>query len=251
MQAIARTIPSNALGFEVAQPVTQRSSLRNYRNPAPGGMQVETGPGVNCTLGVPVNLGGAPGFVTAEHCKWPANVGAEVSQGGVIIGFVSKYGASATCPSGTTGTCKHADAIFIKADSKTYPQWGIVARTAGLNQLTITGTSKIIAVQSNPGTSVTVRKTGRTTGETTGTAARTCVNYRGGTTKVTYLCLNEFWGLSRDGDSGAPIYSATTGGVNLHGILFGGGTRDGKEFTVYSPWQNVQRALGTLSLTSP
>jgi hypothetical protein len=91
-----------------------------------------------------------------------------------------------------------------------------------------------------------VNKVGRTTGWSQGPVTGTCVNVNVSGTNITQLCQTIVSARVAGGDSGADVFSITSGtNVKLNGILWGGSS-DGKTF-VFSPLANVMGELGALT----
>jgi hypothetical protein len=249
----ALNIPSSALRFERNEPATSLAFLDDSQRPAAGGMQISlrtpTGQSY-CTLGVPVKRNGIVGFVTAQHCKEDINpaVGVAVYQPEPNkIGTIAALGSFVNSGCSSGDKCLYSDAMYVKADNASSISLGKTNYTQGYQNLTIAGQHRITAVASFPSSDKRMMSTGRTTGTSiNGGITKTCVTLA--LEVGTVFCTNSYaiTGQSpKGGDSGSPVYYRNTDGtVTLSGILIAIGSGE----ATYTPWTQVQKQLGTLSL---
>lgn len=239
-------VPVEAVEIKDVSAIHHLATLQDRVRPVPGGVQIAFG-GFVCTLGFGANRAGVVGFVTNSHCSG--------TQGGVQgtvifqntntaanrIGVETvdpAYFTGAGCPAGRR--CRRSDTAFIRYDSSTLREFARIARTNGVGSLTVSTTSPrftITGTAAFPSAGQTLNKMGRTTGWSRGTVTNTCVNINVSGTTITQLCQDIVAANVAGGDSGSPVFSATTTGTTatLYGILWGGGTGS----FVFSAWSNI------------
>jgi hypothetical protein len=249
-------VPADAVIFEEVPPIHNLATLRDRVRPVPGGVQIAFG-GFVCTKGFGANRAGVAGFVTNSHCSG--------TQGGVQgtvmyqatnsaanrIGIETAdpaYFTGSGCPGGRR--CRFSDSSFIRYDSSGAREFGRIARTS-VGSLTVSTTAprfSITATASSPSTGQTVNKVGRTTGWSRGGVSSTCVNVNVSGSTITQLCQSIVNARVGGGDSGSPVFTATTTGTTatLVGILWGGDTA-GTLF-VMSPYSQIVSELGALTV---
>jgi hypothetical protein len=250
-------VPASAVNVDVTQPIRQLATLRGAVRPVVGGVQINF-PGFLCSLGFNASRSGTRGFVTASHCT--------STQGGVEgtpyrqpleslrpIQIATEtvdptYPTGGSCPAGRN--CRRSDAAFAKYINGTQNTLGRIARTSRTRPTdrTIVGNWTITSDASSSSFTVGLRvnKVGRTTGWSQGPVSGTCVNVNVIGTNITQLCQTIVSATVGGGDSGADVFTITSGtNVKLNGILWGGSS-DGRTF-VFSPLANVKGELGALT----
>lgn len=250
-------VPAEAVVFEEVPPIHNLATLRDRVRPVPGGVQIAFG-NFLCTQGFGANRAGVAGFVTNSHCSGTQggvqgtilyqNTNSSSNRIGVEIADPTYFTGSG-CPSGRR--CRFSDSSFIAYDSTSLRDFGRIARTTGVGSLTVSTTSPrftITATASSPSTGQTVNKMGRTTGWSRGTVGATCVNVNVSGSTITQLCQSTVNASVGSGDSGSPVFTATTTGTTatLVGILWGGDT-SGTLF-VMSPYGQIVSELGALTV---
>ncbi|MFI7608360.1 S1 family peptidase [Micromonospora sp. NPDC049366] len=183
------------------------------------GGQAIYGGGGRCSLGANVRSGTTSYFVTAGHCT---TLGATwYADGGQTTVLGSRTGSS--FPGNDYGLVRYTGTIPRPSAVHTYP-----------GQLTVTGTT-------NATIGLAVCRSGSTTGVRCGTvtALNQTVNYAQGSVSGlirTNIC-------AEPGDSGGPLYVASTG--RIVGILSGGsGNCTSGGTTYYQPIQEILAAYG-------
>jgi hypothetical protein len=250
-------VPASAVNVDVTRPIRQLATLRGPVRPVVAGVQLNF-PGFLCSLGFNASRSGTRGFVTASHCT--------IIQGGVEgtpyrqplesvrpIQIATEtvdptYPAGGSCPAGRN--CRRSDAAFAKYINGTQNTLGRIARTSRINpnDRTIVGSWTITSDASSSSFTIGLRvnKVGRTTGWSQGPVTGTCVNVNVSGTNITQLCQTIVSATVAGGDSGADVFTITSGtNVRLNGVLWGG-SGDGKTF-VFSPLANVKGELGALT----
>jgi hypothetical protein len=250
-------VPPSAVNVDVTQPIRQLATLRGPVRPVVAGVQINF-PGFLCSLGFNASRSGTRGFVTASHCT--------IIQGGVegtpyrqplesvrptqiaTETIDPIYTTGGSCPAGRN--CRRSDAAFAQYINGTQNTLGRIARTSSTNPAdrTIVGSWTITSDASSSSFTIGLRvnKVGRTTGWSQGPVTGTCVNVNVSGTSITQLCQTIVSATVAGGDSGADVFTITSGtNVRLNGVLWGGST-DGKTF-VFSPLANVKGELGALT----
>ncbi|MFY1669684.1 S1 family peptidase [Plantactinospora sp. WMMB334] len=176
-----------------------------------------------CSLGANVRAGGTYYFVTAGHCTRTASTWYADSARTVPLG----PGAGSSFPGNDYGIVRYTGTISHPSAVYTYPQL-----------LPISGAGNAYVGQA-------VCRSGATTGVHCGTvtALNVTVNYAGGTVHGlirTNIC-------AEPGDSGGPLYSASTGIVL--GILSGGSGNCTTGGTTY--YQPILEILAAYGVTIP
>jgi hypothetical protein len=250
-------IPASAVNVDLTQPIRQLATLRGAVRPVVAGVQINF-PGFLCSLGFNAARNGTRGFVTASHCT--------STQGGVegtpyrqplesvrptqiATETVDPiYTTGGSCPAGRN--CRRSDAAFAKYINGTQNTLGRIARTSSTSPTdrTIVGSWTITSDASSSSFTIGLRvnKVGRTTGWSQGPVTNTCVNVNVSGTSITQLCQTIVSATVAGGDSGADVFTITSGtNVRLNGVLWGGSS-DGRTF-VFSPLANVKGELGALT----
>jgi hypothetical protein len=251
----AAAVPAGAVVYSEVAPIHNLATLQDKVRPVPGGVQIAFGSFL-CTKGFGANRAGVVGFVTNSHCSG--------TQGGVQstvmyqntnsaanrIGIETAdpaYFTGSPCPAGRR--CRYSDSAFARYDSSGLREFARIARTTAVGSLTVSTTSPrftITGTANFPSAGQTLNKMGRTTGWSRGTVSSTCANINVSGTTITLLCQDLVTAAVNSGDSGSPVFSATTTGTTatLYGILWGGG---GGSFAM-SAWENIVSELGALTV---
>ena len=258
-------IPSSAYAIEVVEPIRMVATLRDQWRPTQGGIQIHFTQYL-CTLGFNADDGTQRSFITNSHCT--------ATQGGVestsyyqptstvnstVIATEVEdptYFRGGACPRGRK--CRYSDSSRARYDANTASSRGVIAKTSGPNNgsLTATGTFTVTG-QDNTTTSfpinTTVNKVGRTTGWTQGNVTNTCVHTNVSGSNITQLCqtfVSNPGGavVVGGGDSGSNVFRITSGSnVQLVGILWGG-NGSGTMF-VFSPLKQIRDEIGPINAT--
>ena len=255
----AMGILSQLVDVVETEPIVQLTTLRDKVRPAVGGLQIRFNNYV-CTLGFPAVRDGVWGFVTNNHCSskqgsvdgtnyyQPLNQIADEFIGVETVD--PPYFRGPTCPRGKQ--CRYSDSIFVRGATGVIFDRGKIAKTGGFNTGSLTIDSEFIIsdVGSAPN-GATVNKVGRTTGWTQGIVTSKCANVGVQGTNIVNLCQdmveNKTAKIVDGGDSGSQVFQTSDGVyAKLVGLLWGGNA-NGTLF-VYSPFENVQQELGTLSV---
>jgi hypothetical protein len=153
------------------------------------------------------------------------------------------------CPRGRR--CRWSDSNFSSLAGPRAVTIGEIARTTGLNSLTIDAGNPTFTItgEGAVGVGATANKVGRTTGWTRGTVTNTCVNTGVSGSPIVLICQTFVTGtgvIVGGGDSGSPVFTTPggNGNVTLLGGLWGG-NGSGTQF-VYSPMANIEADLGEL-----
>jgi hypothetical protein len=246
-------IPREAVLISETKPISL--TLRNFRRPLRGGLQINFG-NFLCTLGFIAVRNGVNGYVTNSHCTTTqGGVQNTVEHQPIASGTTNRVGieiadptyfSGSGCPAGRV--CRRSDSSFIQVPHPSGPAVtiarGTIARPAvnsfnwnGVDIFNITSEGSALVGQA-------VTKVGRTTGRTAGTVSQTCVNTNVSGTNITQLCQTFANYGNAGGDSGSPVFRITTlPNVVLVGINWGGnGT-----ISVFSPITNIQQELGALN----
>lgn len=232
-------------------------NVRNRWRPVPGGVQIAFS-NFLCTQGFNADRGGVRGYVTNSHCTSIQGgnqntihyQNTNTSSNRIGIEQVDPtYFTGSPCPSGRR--CRWSDSSWGRYDSSSTAQFARIARTSGVGSLTTTSTNRftITGVANNPTLGQTLNKVGRTTGWSRGTVNTTCATINVSGTNITQLCQSLVGAAVGSGDSGSPVFAASTSSSNtnatLYGILWGGG---GGSFA-FSPWSGITRSSELGSLT--
>jgi hypothetical protein len=255
--------PRESVMVEAVAPILPLATLRDRVRPVPGGVQIAFN-NFLCTLGFNAVRGGVQGFVTNSHCSgtqggvqntvFYQNTNASGNRIGIETADPN-YFTGSPCPAGRR--CRYSDSSFARLDSTSTDQFARIARTTSsgnqTGSITVSTTASrfvIAATASFPSAGQTLNKMGRTTGWTRGTVQSTCVNVNVSGTTITQLCQSIVGAGSGGGDSGSPVFSASTSSSNvnatLYGILWGGDTA-GTIF-VMSPFGQIVSELGSLTV---
>jgi hypothetical protein len=259
--ALSRSgLPDDAVIIERAEPVLLVATLQDVVDrPVRAGVQINF-PGFVCSVGFNATSGGQKSFVTASHCTnkqggvestpyWQPLQSVAPTQIATEVADPVYVRSGAGCPKGKL--CRYSDAARAAYVNGANQALGLIARTSGANNgsLTITGSFSISA--DDCGTTggclavgTTVNKVGRTTGWTAGNITNTCVNTGVSGSRIVQLCQTFVSAGVGGGDSGADVFQITGSTVKLAGVLWGGNGA-GTQF-VYSAFGNVTRELGAL-----
>lgn len=261
-------IPREAVLIEETEPIKLMShTLRSFVRPLEGGLQINFSNFV-CTLGFIAIRAGVQGFVTNSHCtNIQGGVQSTVYHQPIASGTANRIGVETVDPTYFTGgscpagrRCRFSDSAFARVPHPSGPavsiSRGFIARPTSVNTgaLTISHTTprfRIVGETSFPVVGETLNKVGRSTGWTRGAVSFTCVNTNVSGTNITQLCQDFVDAGVAGGDSGSPVFRATTGSdVRLYGVLWG--SSSGARF-VFSAIGNIQRSseLGTLTTCAP
>lgn len=261
----ALEIPSSAYRVVVTEPIRfLATTLQSKHRPTVAGIQIHFSNYV-CTLGFNADHGGGRSFVTNSHCTEkqgdvdgtayyqpssgvdPTPIAFEVDD--------PAYFKGGDCPRGRK--CRYSDAARALYESGIEND-GEIAKTTGVNngEIDVTGVLDVAArdgstTQFTAGASLD--KIGRTTGWTRGDVEWTCADVNVIGSNITLLCQT---GVQKDdtelvagGDSGSPVFRATTAdAAELVGLLWGGSTSG--DLFVFSPLKNIQDELGSLDATT-
>ncbi len=274
-------IPRDAVTIVGVRSARAEGSLTDRIRPLYAGLQIQGDKqgAVQCTLGVVARLNGANGFVTASHCAnnpFTANDTTLFSQPLRTYPDVTSIGNDSvnpalqpgitctqgqlrnTCPNGWS--CRCTDTLFAQLNNNNNasalgsiarPDAGAITWTGGNNPPpTYTITAKSAAFV--PGT--TVNQVGITSGNVSGTIDKVCEDWKftDYNTPRYILCLNEATYAHGPGDSGAPVFvipnpastNVTFTGFHTGDVEYLSGTH----FAAYSPIDQVQNELGTLTV---
>jgi len=260
--AVARSgLPDDAVIVERAEPILLVATLQDVVDrPVRAGVQINF-PGFLCSVGFNATSAGQKSFVTASHCTskqggvestpyWQPLQSVSPTQIATEVADPVYQRNIAGCPPGRL--CRYSDASRAAYANGANQALGLIARTSGANNgsLTITGSFTIGA--DDCGTTggclavgTTVNKVGRTTGWTAGNITNTCVNTGVLGSRIVQLCQTFVSAGVGGGDSGSDVYQITGSTVKLAGVLWGGNSA-GTQF-VFSPFGNVTRELGALT----
>jgi hypothetical protein len=258
----ARGLASGEFEVKVTQPITMLATLQDKYRPTQNGTQIHFG-GYVCSIGFNADFNGVRSMVTASHCT--------NTQGGVegttyaqplrsvdptVIATEAadpQYTSISGCS--RNKRCRYSDASRSTYSADVASGRGVIARTTGVNNgsLTTSGTITITG-QDNTTTSFSgaIDKVGRTTGWTRGNVSGTCATVNVSSSTIQLLCqtlvTNNSAAIVGGGDSGSGVfqYNTSTGTATLVGILWGG---SGSSTFVFSPLKNVQDELGGLVAT--
>jgi len=261
--AVARSgLPDDAVIIERADPIVLVATLQNVVDrPVRAGVQINF-PGFVCSVGFNATTpSGQKSFVTASHCTntqggvestpyWqplqsvaPTQIATEVADP------VYQRGVGTGCPK--SRLCRYSDASRAAYANGANQALGLIARTSGANNGSLTITGSFSITSDDCGTTggclavgTTVNKVGRTTGWTAGNITNTCVNTGVSGSRIVQLCQTFVSAGVGGGDSGSDVYQITGTTAKLAGVLWGGNGA-GTQF-VFSPFGNVTRELGTL-----
>ena len=250
-------IPAAAAAVEIVAPIRQVATLRGVVRPVVAGVQINF-PGFLCSIGFNATRQTIKGFVTASHCTntqggvestpyWQPTQTVRPTQIATETVDPTYKTTLAGCPSGRR--CRRSDAAFAKYVNGTTNTLGRIARTASTSStdLTIAGgwTVTSNATSSSFTVGETVNKVGRTTGWSRGKVVATCVTVNVSGSNITQICQTVVNANVGAGDSGADVFTVTSGtNVKLDGVLWGG---SGSSTFVFSPFANITGELGALT----
>jgi hypothetical protein len=258
-------VPAEAYEIRVTQPIRFMSeTLRTRHRPTVGGIQIHF-PGFLCTLGFNVSHGAGRSFITNSHCTseqgsmtstpyWQPTSSVDDT---VIATEADDpaYFTGGPCPSGRR--CRYSDAARAAYSASVESSQGVIARTTGANNGSITVDGAFTVTSQNATAthySGTIHKVGRTTGWTSGTVSNTCATVNVSGTDITLLCQTMVQGplfgtIVGAGDSGSPVFRIISGNdVELVGILWGGSFFG--DLFVFSPLKGVLDELGAFDATA-
>jgi hypothetical protein len=235
-----------------------------------GGVLIEAqGPSVygDCTLGFNARYKGVPVFVVNAHCTGKIGQVERTRFGQPILesflgyetddppfslnAFANPYlhdeGVYVSCS--TQVNCRRADVALVSVEPGVNVSLGHIARPKrAIEGLYANGTKEIdtrypqlviTGEDGQPDMNEELDKVGKSTGWTYGKVSRICVNLRT-IQNVVLRCQHFVKAGAQTGDSGSPVFKWKTGGVLLHGILWGG--RDGGFW--YSSLDMIRLDLG-------
>jgi hypothetical protein len=259
-------VPEQAYEIRVTQPIRFMSeTLRTRHRPTVGGIQIHF-PGFLCTLGFNVSHGtGGRSFITNSHCTseqgsmtstpyWQPTSSVDDT---VIATEADDpaYFTGGPCSSGMR--CRYSDAARAAYSASVESSQGVIARTTGANNGSITVDGAFTVTSQNATAthySGTIHKVGRTTGWTSGTVSNTCATVNVSGTDIQLLCQTMvqgplFGSIVGGGDSGSPAFRIISGNdVELVGILWGGSFFG--DLFVFSPLKGVLDELGSFDATA-
>lgn len=252
-------VPARAVVIEQVDPIYNLATLRDRVRPVPGGVQIAFNSFL-CTKGFGANRAGVAGFVTNSHCSGGQggvqntvmyqNTNSSANRIGIETADPNYFSGSG-CPSGRV--CRFSDSAFARYDATSLREFARIARTTGVGSLTVSTVAPrftITATASGVSVGQTVNKMGRTTGWSRGSVAQTCVNINVSGTNITQLCQSTVNAAVAGGDSGSPVFTASTSSgstaATLRGILWGGSST-GNLF-VMSPYNQIVSELGSLTV---
>jgi hypothetical protein len=253
-------VPLEAVEFEETTPVRDLVTLRDYRRPLEGGLQIGSSVGT-CTLGFNAYWSGVRGFLTNSHCTsnfW-ANDGTSFYQNAspYYVGYEIRDPAAHSCGFLGIFSCRWSDAALVRTTASVTSNYGYIARTTfwatgdgNSGSLTINNSNprmRITGEYSFPVGGEMFDKMGRTSGWTYGYVAKTCVDVnKSGLRRV--RCQDYIKSMHAiPGDSGSPIFRWHGNTVTLAGILWGGINEGGTQYTIMSAMWNIERDIGALS----
>lgn len=274
--ALELGIPAEALLVEVSLPLLPRAdndSLTSRVRLVPGGVQagfVRFGPHTGCTMMANVIRAGVRAFLVNSHCteQFGAVTSTTVHQPYAGYSADSHIGTEtedrtpwtgSNCPYSWPDRCRWSDAAIVTYTDATLADPARLARTTYWSAFRGASGSRVID-QSNPRLNLVgtvsypvngehLDKMGRTTGWTYGDVFQTCRDRRqANLADVVLRCQDLVYMGSGGGDSGSPVFRNPSGGANayLYGILWGGGSTDGRQYIVFSAISNIEGDYGTI-----
>ena len=252
-------VASESVDVVETAPIVQlaTTTLRDRWRPVVGGLQIRFSQYL-CSLSFNAVRNDVSGFVTASHCSGkqgtvdgtlyyqPLNQVANefIGRETVDPAFLD---SARGCPKGKK--CRYSDANFSAGDGNASFDRGVIAKTTGPNNgsLSVAADSFFVSAEGSALVGTTVNKVGRTTGWTQGRVTATCANTSVLGSSILLFCQNFVGAGSAGGDSGSPVFKINTDGdesVTLLGTLWGGDSA-GTMF-VYSPIAYIERELGAL-----
>jgi hypothetical protein len=259
-------VPGSAYTIQVTEPIRPATTLRSRFRPTQAGIQIHFSLFV-CTLGFNVSHSGGRSFVTNSHCTDHQGgvEGTEYAQPlrSVDPTVIATEAAdpeyftwrdNAECPVGRR--CRYSDASRARYSDAVESSQGLIARTTGPNNGSITVDDKNpffeITSQDNATTSfrigTIVNKIGRTSGWTQGAIIATCVHTNVFGSNFTQLCQTFVRAGVLGGDSGSPVFEISgRDRAKLIGILWGG---SGSSLYVFSPLKQIRDELGGFTATA-
>lgn len=260
----SQDIPLKAVAFEESGRIVDLLTLRQYSRPIEGGFQIQRKGGGTCTLGFNLIRNGYRAFMTNSHCTatqlstsfsvFHQNSNAIAShRAGVEIFDPSGW----SCGFLWLNKCRWSDAAVVYKYGDVSANHGKIARTTSWaygagnsGSITVNPNNPrmtIIGEHSFPTGGEMMDKMGRTTGWTYGFVKKTCVdvNKQGGWRAICQDWIENMH--SGGGDSGSPVFRWYGNTVRLAGILWGGTTQGGKQYTLYSAMWNIRADISGLS----
>jgi hypothetical protein len=254
---------------------TQGDSITSYRRPLEGGLKVtyrhSSDPtlATTCTAGFVAMLGGVRVLITASHCSlrhWDGdNTTYFQAQPGAgrYVGYEYRDPNGSSCGFMSPNVCRHSDASAIALESDVAASFGYIVRPvgpppAGISPYGVRASSLLVDA-ANPRFLVTgvrgpvlnelVDKVGATTGWTRGAVSRTCVDMPAQRSWSKLRCQTWTKFSSADGDSGGPVFvPGPDGTATLLGMMWGGVTEEGEQYSTFSSVGQIQKDLGTLQV---
>ena len=258
-------VPAEAVTIERVEPIVMVQAATNLQGrdrPVRGGVQINF-PGYLCSVGFNATSGTQKSFVTASHCTnkqggvestpyWQPLQSVDGTQLATEVADPAyPKGVGTGCP--RSRLCRYSDASRAAYINGANQALGLIARTSGANNNSLTIVGSFSITSDDCGTTggclavgTTVNKVGRTTGWTAGAITNTCVNTGVQGTRIVQLCQTFVSAGVGGGDSGSDVFQVISStNVKLAGVLWGGNGA-GTQF-VYSPFGNVTRELGALT----
>lgn len=263
--AAARTlaeqkVPVEAVVFTEAAPVKDLVTLRDYRRPLDGGLQIGSSVGI-CTMGFNAYWAGYRSFLTNSHCTstfWKTD-GTSIYQNGSpwYVGYEVSDPSATPCGFLNIFSCRWSDAAVIRTSGSVTANHGYIARptfwatgAGNSGSITINNAAprmRITGEYAFPVGGEMFDKVGRTTGWTYGFVDKTCVDVnKSGLRRV--RCQDYVRKMHADhGDSGSPVFRWHGSTVTLAGILWGGTSEGGTPYIIISAMWNIEKDLGALT----
>lgn len=248
----AKGVKADKFDITIGNVVLAKTLFDQFR-PVPGGVNFYHGSALNigsngfptngsCSVGLPVNLDGKNGYLTAAHCSdsWGSSASTEkMFQSGFQVGVETRTSPNFSCSdsSGITRICKDADVAFYENTASTFLRSAIIKSANA--QLNADGTDTIDTFDtdahyigdvfvSRPNVGTTVRTLGASSGlnifTTTGPNTSTdLLVRRDANTAVLFRGLVKFSDPTRricQGDSGGTVFSITgTNSAKFFGVI--------------------------------
>ena len=253
----------------------QGDSITSYRRPLEGGLKVSyrhsSDPtlATTCTAGFVAMLGGVRVLVTASHCSlrhWDGdNTTYFQAQPGAgrYVGYEYRDPNGSSCGFMSPNVCRHSDGSALALESDVVASFGYIVRPVGpppegISPYGVKVSSRLVDA-ANPNFRIAgvripvqnemVDKVGATTGWTRGVVSRTCVDMPAQRSWSKLRCQTWAKLSSADGDSGGPVFvPAHDGTATLLGMMWGGVTEGGEQYSTFSSVGQIQKDLGTLQV---
>lgn len=254
---------------------TQGDSITSYRRPLEGGLKVSyrhsSDPtlATTCTAGFVAMLGGVRVLVTASHCSlrhWDLdNTTYFQAQPGAAryVGYEYRDPNGSSCGFLSPNVCRNSDGSAIALEPDVGASLGYIVRPVGPPPEGISPygvrVSSLLVDAANPRFLITavrspvlnelVDKVGATTGWTRGVVSRPCVDMPAQRSWSKLRCQAWTRFSSADGDSGGPVFvPGPDGTATLLGMMWGGVTEGGEQYSTVSSVGQIEKDLGTLQV---